>query len=215
MGMLSEHSKLCSCKWRTLTQSDLANSLVVRVENVTNYLLVCWHLAKIMNTVNTSCLLYLGLEVHKKGNDKGPIQSNSTSCPKHQTGKGHSQSRRHQNKNSTSETSRGQLFRRPKSIRTVREKKSRAYDELLQVKWLKEVEPLLYFLIELIRNPNFYRIEIFASNFHQSSSNISSQYVLGFTFVDSFSAEIYKFDSTSYFVPYHWYTGMSGKFNTY
>ena len=66
MGMLSEHSKLCSCKWRTLTQSDLANSLVVRVENVTNYLLVCWHLAKIMNTVNTSCLLYLGLEVHKK-----------------------------------------------------------------------------------------------------------------------------------------------------
>ena len=66
--------------------------------------------------------------------------------------------------------------------------------ELLQVKWPKEVEPLLYFLIELMQNPNFYRIEIFASNFHQSSSNISSQYIPGFTFVDSFSAEIYKFD---------------------
>ena len=33
-------------------------------------------------------------------------------------------------------------------------KERRAYDELLQVKWPKEVEPLLYFLIELIQNPN-------------------------------------------------------------
>ena len=33
-------------------------------------------------------------------------------------------------------------------------KESRAYEELLQVKWPKEVEPLLYFLIELIQNPN-------------------------------------------------------------
>ena len=31
-------------------------------------------------------------------------------------------------------------------------------------------------------------------NFQQISSNIFSQYVQGFTFVDSFSAEIYKFD---------------------
>ena len=34
-------------------------------------------------------------------------------------------------------------------------KESRAYDELLQVKCPKEVEPFLYFLIELIQNPNF------------------------------------------------------------
>ena len=34
-------------------------------------------------------------------------------------------------------------------------KESRAYDELLQIKWPKEVKPLLYFLIELIQNPNF------------------------------------------------------------
>ena len=38
-----------------------------------------------------------------------------------------------------------------------REKKgSRAYDELLQIKWPKEVKPLLYFLIELIQNPIFF-----------------------------------------------------------
>ena len=35
------------------------------------------------------------------------------------------------------------------------QKESRAYDKLLQVKWPKEVEPLLYFLKELIQNPNF------------------------------------------------------------
>ena len=34
-------------------------------------------------------------------------------------------------------------------------KESRAYDELLQIKWPKEVKPLLYCLIELIQNPNF------------------------------------------------------------
>ena len=31
----------------------------------------------------------------KKGNDQEQIQSNSTSCPKHQMGKGHVQLRRH------------------------------------------------------------------------------------------------------------------------
>ena len=70
-------------------------------------------------------------------------------------GKGQPQPRRHQNKNSTSEKSREQLFRRSKSIRTAREKRNRAYDELLQVKWPTEVEPLLYFLIELLQKSNF------------------------------------------------------------
>ena len=37
---------------------NLTNSLDVGVENVTNYLLVCWHLAKMKNTINTLCLLY-------------------------------------------------------------------------------------------------------------------------------------------------------------
>ena len=46
----------------------------------------------------------------QKGNDQELIQSNSISCPKHQTGKGYLQLRRHQNKNSTSEKPRGQLF---------------------------------------------------------------------------------------------------------
>ena len=32
-------------------------------------------------------------ESRNKGNDQEPIQSNFTSCPKHQTGKGHLQSR--------------------------------------------------------------------------------------------------------------------------
>ena len=50
-------------------------------------------------------------------------------------------------------------------------KESRAYYGLLKVKWLKEVEPLLCFLIELIQNPNFFRIEIFASNFHHWVGN--------------------------------------------
>ena len=34
------------------------------------------------------------LKADKQGNDQEPIQSNSTSCPKHQTGKGHPQLRR-------------------------------------------------------------------------------------------------------------------------
>ena len=41
-----------------LWQSDLTNSVDVGVENVTNYLLVCWHLAKMRNTINILCLLY-------------------------------------------------------------------------------------------------------------------------------------------------------------
>ena len=48
------------------------------------------------------------IQSRNKGNE--PIQSNSTSCPKHQTGKGHLQLARPKNKNSASETPRGQLF---------------------------------------------------------------------------------------------------------
>ena len=81
--------------------------------------------------------------------------------------------------------------RRPKSIRTSREEEIMAYDELLQIERPKEVKPLLYCLIELIQNSNFLN---FAANFQRSSSTISSQYVPGFTFVESFSAEVHKFD---------------------
>ena len=40
-----------------MCRSDLTNSLNADVENVTNYSLVCWHLAKMWNTINTLCLL--------------------------------------------------------------------------------------------------------------------------------------------------------------
>ena len=56
-AILNELSKICSCKWRTLTKW-FDNSLNVGAENVTNYLLVCWHLTKMRNTINTLCLLY-------------------------------------------------------------------------------------------------------------------------------------------------------------
>ena len=61
--------------------------------------------------------------------------------------------------------------RMPKSIRTARKKESRVYDELLQIKWPKEVNPLPYFLIELIQNPNFlpyynFRIKFSATQQH-------------------------------------------------
>ena len=111
--MLSELSKMCSCKWRTLT-SDLTNSLDVGVENVTNYLLVCWHLAKMRNTINILCPLY-------------KVFKTNVMCG----------------------------TRSPKSIRTARKKESRACHELLQIKWPQEVKSLVYFLIELIQNPNF------------------------------------------------------------
>ena len=34
-------------------------------------------------------------------------------------------------------------------------KQSRAYDKPLQIEWPNDAKPLLYFLIELIQNPNF------------------------------------------------------------
>ena len=111
--MLNELSKMWSCKWRTFTKL-LTNSLDVGVENVTNYLFVYWHLAKMRNKINTLCLLY-------------KVFKTNVMCG----------------------------TRRPKSIRTAREKERRAYDELLQIKWPKEVKPLLYFLTELIQNANF------------------------------------------------------------
>ena len=49
--------KCARVNWE-LWQSGLTNSLDVSVENVTNYLLACWHLAKMRNTINTLCLLY-------------------------------------------------------------------------------------------------------------------------------------------------------------
>ena len=149
-----------------LWQSDLTNSLVVGVENVPNYLLVCWHLAKMRNTINTLCLLYkvfktnvmCGTWNRLKGNDQEPIQSNSTSCPKHQRGKGHPQD--------GTKTKTAQAKSQEDSSFEQREKKeSRAYDELLQVKWPKEVEPLLYLLIELIQNPNVLPDKTFSIKF--------------------------------------------------
>ena len=55
---------------------------------------------------------YIVLAIPKsrlKGNDQEPIQSNATSCPKHETEKGHPQSRWHQNKN-TKAKSQGDSF---------------------------------------------------------------------------------------------------------
>ena len=60
-----------------------------------------------------SCLIDFAVVIifaTRKGNVQQPIHSNSTSCPKHQTGNGHLQLRRHKNKITTSEKPRGQLF---------------------------------------------------------------------------------------------------------
>ena len=52
----------------------------------------------------------------------------------------------------------------------------------------------------------FYWIKMFAQNIQRRSSNISSQNVISFIFVDLFSVEILKFKQTTSFVPYHIYT---------
>ena len=64
--------------------NDNACEKVVLCHKVYSHLDICLH--------RMSSLFYL---VDKKGNDQEPIQSNSTAYPKHQTGKGHLQLRRH------------------------------------------------------------------------------------------------------------------------
>ena len=56
-AMLSELSKICSCKLRTLTKwfDKLARS---RCGKCDKWFLVCWHLAKMRNTISTLCPLY-------------------------------------------------------------------------------------------------------------------------------------------------------------
>ena len=56
-AMLSELSKMCSCKWRTLTKA-FGKLARCRRGKFDKLLLVCWHLAKIGNTINTLCLLF-------------------------------------------------------------------------------------------------------------------------------------------------------------
>ena len=60
-----------------LWQSDLTNSLDVGVENVTNYLLVCWHLIKMRNIINTLCLLYKVFKTNATCGTRRPEYSNS------------------------------------------------------------------------------------------------------------------------------------------
>ena len=113
-AILSELYKMCSCKWRTLTKW-FDTFLDVGVKNVTNYLFVRWHLAKMGDTVNTLCPLY-------------KVFKTNVMC----------------------------RTRKTKSIRTAREKKRvGSMTNSCENKWPKEVKPLLYFLIELIQNPNF------------------------------------------------------------
>ena len=119
------------------------------------------------------------------------------------------------NKNSTKEKSRGQLFRNQRVFEQRGKKESRAFDELLQVKWPKEVEPLLYFLIELIQNPNF----LPDWNFRIKFSSKQQQYLFSicarFHFCWFIFCRDLQIDLTSCFVSYHWYTGTSSNFNTF
>ena len=53
----------------------------------------------------------------------------------------------------------------------------------------------------------FYRVNIFSDNFQRSASNVSSQHILGFTFIDKFSVlELGTFVEMSRFAPYHSYS---------
>ena len=60
-----------------LWQGGLTNSLDVGVENVTNYLLVCRHLVKMRNTINTLCLLYKVFKTNATCGTRRPEYSNS------------------------------------------------------------------------------------------------------------------------------------------
>ena len=110
--MLSELSKMCSCKWRTLTK---------------------WF-DKLARCRRGKCdTLFDGLlAVGKDEEYKHPLPVIQGL-----------QNKRYVWDSKAKEYSNSE-----------RKKESRAYDELLQIKWPKEVKRLLYFLIELIQNPN-------------------------------------------------------------
>ena len=55
---------------------------------------------------------------------------------------------------------------------------------------------------------------MFPYNFQQSSSNVSSQHVLGFIFIDKFSIELHTFYLKSRFVPYQSYSKIGKNLDT-
>ena len=135
MVMLSEQSKMCSCKWRTLTKwfDKLASCRRGKCDKL---FLVCWHLAKMRNTINTLCLLYKVFEINVmcgtrsrlKSNDQEPIQLYSISWPKHQRGKCT------HNRDGTKTNIAQAKSQGDSSFEQRGKKESRAYEELLQVK---------------------------------------------------------------------------------
>ena len=112
------------------------------------------------NTIYTLRLLYKVFKTNVMcgtrsrlnwGNDQEAIQSNSTSCPKHQTGKDAHNEDGTKTKIAQAKSQGDSSFEGQRVLEERGKTEGRAYDELLQVKWPKEDEPLLlYFLIELI-----------------------------------------------------------------
>ena len=139
-AILNELSKMCSCKWRTLTK---------------------WF-DKLARCRHGKCdKLFFGLLASGKYDEYSPVI---------------------------------QSLQKQRYVWDSKAKEysdsDRACDELLQIKWPKEVKPLLYFLIELIQNPNFLPDYNFCIKF----SAKQQQYLFSIYFVNLFSPEIYKFD---------------------
>ena len=93
--------------------------------------------------------LCVGLKVDKTwGNDQEPIQSNSTSCPKQQTGKDTHNEDGTKTKTAQAKSKGDSSFEGQRVFEERGKTESRAYDELLQVKWPKEDEPLILYYTE-------------------------------------------------------------------
>ena len=144
-----------------LWQSDLTNSLVVGMENVTNY---CWFAGILQRwgiqftpsacyTRSSKQTLCVGLEVDKteamirNRYNRIPHPALNTKPERMPTMKTAPKQKQHKRKAKWGSSFEGQRIFEERG-----KTESRAYDELLQVKWPKEDEPLfLYFLIELIQ----------------------------------------------------------------
>ena len=155
MVMLSEKSKMCSCKWRTLTTwfDKLASCRRGKRNKLFVSLLAFGKFTpSACYTRSSKQTLCVGLEVdkieamirnrynripHPALNTKRKKDTHNEDGIKTKTAQAKSQ------EDSSSECQR--------VFEERGKKESRAYDELVQVKWPKEAESLLYFLIESIQ----------------------------------------------------------------
>ena len=156
MAMLSEQSKLCSCKWRTLTKwfDKLASCRRGKCDKLFVGLAGIWQRWGIQLTPSacytrsSKQTLCVGLEVDKKAMIRN--RYNRIPHPALNTKRERDTHNQDGTKTKTAQAkSQGDSsFEGQRVFKQRGQKESRAYDELLQIKWPKEVEPLLYFLIE-------------------------------------------------------------------